>query len=100
MKRYVIHCKTDWYGMEQDYGVEADSELELEDIAEQLSYYNWESYGGPYLHAALMGYNTTRMEEEDWNTVYDDVAENPSYGYFIEEFNGTEEEWNELDNPL
>ena len=47
-----------------------------------------------------MGYNTDNMEEEDWNTVYDDVAENPSYGYFIEEFNGTEEEWNELDNTL
>ena len=53
MKRHVIHCRTDWCGM-----------------------------------------------EEDWNTVYDDVAENPSYGYFIEEFNGTEEEWNELDNTL
>ena len=100
MKRYVIHCKTSWCGMDQDYGAEAESELDLDDTAEELSYDNWESYGGPQLHAELMGYNVDHMDDEDWDRVYDDISENPSYSYSIEEFSGTEEEWNELDNPL
>ena len=48
----------------------------------------------------MMGYNVDNMDDEDWDRVYDDIAENPSYSYSIEEFNGTEEEWNELNNPL
>lgn len=100
MKRYIIHCSTDWCGMEHDYRAEAESELELEDMAEQLAYDNWESYGCQNLHAILMGYDIDHMNDEDWDLVYDDIAECPSYSYSIEEFNGTEEEWNELDDPL
>lgn len=45
MKRFLIHVSTYWCGMDNTFRAEAESELELYEIAEQLAYDNFQSYG-------------------------------------------------------
>ena len=44
MKRFLIHVNTNWCGMNDTFRAEAKSEMELDDIAEQLAYNNFQSY--------------------------------------------------------
>lgn len=51
MKRFLIHVSTYWCGMDNTFRAEAESELELDEIADQLAYDNFtieelEEYGG------------------------------------------------------
>jgi len=59
MKRFLIHVSTYWCGMDNTFRAEAESELELDEIADQLAYdksygceadiaeeEGWEEYGG------------------------------------------------------
>ena len=45
MKRFLIHVSTYWCGMDNTFRAEAESELELYEIADQLAYENFQSYG-------------------------------------------------------
>ena len=45
MKRFLIHVSTYWCGMDNTFRAEAESELELDEIADQLAYDNFQSYG-------------------------------------------------------
>ena len=38
MKRFLIHVSTYWCGMDNTFRAEAESELELDEIADQLAY--------------------------------------------------------------
>ena len=44
MKRFLIHVSTYWCGMDNTFRAEAESELELYEIADQLAYENFQSY--------------------------------------------------------
>jgi hypothetical protein len=43
MKRFLIHVSTYWCGMDNTFRAEAESELELDEIADQLAYDNFQS---------------------------------------------------------
>lgn len=96
MNKYRVLCTTDWCGMDAEYGIEANSIIEAEEIAHQLAYDNWESYGCFDLHAEDLEYDPEDMSEEDCDAVWEDVKENPSYDYYVEEFDGDDTEWNEI----
>lgn len=45
MKRFLIHVSTYWCGMDNTFRAVAESEMDLWDLAEQLAYDNFQSYG-------------------------------------------------------
>lgn len=45
MKRFLIHVSTYWCGMDATFRAVAESEMDLWDLAEQLAYDNFQSYG-------------------------------------------------------
>lgn len=100
MKRFLIHVSTNWCGMDQTYRAEADSEMELWDIAEQLAYDNFESYDLWEEVAKEEGYEPDEMSEDDWDNLYNTVDETNYYGFVIEEFTGNDEEWEEYTGPI
>lgn len=96
LKRFVIHVSTNWCGMDQEYPAVAESESAIWDLAEQLAYDNFQSYDLWVDIAAEYGYDTDEMTDEDWDTLQSEVDEAEYYSSNIEEFNGDEEEWNDL----
>lgn len=85
MKRFLIHVSTYWCGMDNTFRAEAESELELDEIADQLAYDNFQSYG---CEADI-------AEEEGY-----DPDESQYYNFTIEEFEGDDEEWEEYGGEI
>lgn len=67
MKRFLIHVDTNWCGEEDTFRAVAESEIELWDIAEQLAYDNFYSFGHDQDIAEEEGYDPDEMTDEDWN---------------------------------
>ena len=63
LKRFLIHCSTAWCGMDDTYRAVAEKEEDLWEIADQLAYENFMSYGGPDL--ILEEYDTEDLSEEE-----------------------------------
>lgn len=61
MKRFLIHVDTNWCGEEDTFRAVAESEIELWDIAEQLAYDNFYSYGHDQDIAEEEGYDPLRI---------------------------------------
>lgn len=93
MKRFIIHVDTNWCGMWAEYAAYAEKESDLDEIAEQLAYDNYESYGLQDDIAEANGYNPEEMTDGDWDRLWEDVNESDYYSHSIEEFEGTEEDW-------
>ena len=91
LKRFLIHCSTEWCGMDDTYRAVAEKEEDLWEIADQLAYDNFMSYGGPDL--ILDDYDTEDMTEEEIETILEDVDESHYYYSSIEECED-DEEWN------
>jgi hypothetical protein len=91
LKRFLIHCSTEWCGMDDTYRAVAEKEEDLWEIADQLAYDNFMSYGGPDL--ILEDYDTEDMTEEEIETILEDVDESAYYYSSIEECED-DEEWN------
>jgi hypothetical protein len=66
MKRFLIHVDTNWCGEEDTFRAVAESEIELWDIAEQLAYDNFYSFGHDQDIAEEEGYDPDEMTDEDW----------------------------------
>lgn len=66
MKRFLIHVSTHWCGEEDTFRAVAESESDLWDLAEQLAYDNFYSYGHDQDIAEEEGYDPDEMEESDW----------------------------------
>lgn len=96
MKRFLIHVSTNWCGMDAIYRGVADSEDDLDDIAWELAYENFESYEGVNLMAEDNGYDPETMENDDWDKLYEEVSECDYYNGYVEPFTGTDEEWEEI----
>lgn len=94
MKRWIITVSTDWCGEENSYRIEAESESDIYELADELAYDNWEQYCHLTDIAEELNYDVENMTEEDWDDVWDQIYENPSWYSSIEEFEGSEEEWN------
>lgn len=65
MKRFLIHVDTNWCGEEDTFRAVAESEIELWDIAEQLAYDNFYSFGHDQDIAEEEGYDPDEMTDED-----------------------------------
>ncbi len=82
MKRFLIHVSTYWCGMDNTFRAEAESELELDEIAEEE------------------GYDPDEMEDSDWDKLWETVDESQYYNFTIEEFEGDDEEWEEYGGEI
>lgn len=96
MKRWLITCDTSWCGTETIYSAIANTQEELIDIAEELSYENFNDLGG--------GFNSVLEElfpdEEEYTEEMENEAmdkEHEFYSVVINEWNLPEEEWDWYD---
>ena len=99
MKRFLIHVSTHWCGEEDTFRAVAESESDLWDLAEQLAYDNFYSYGHDQDIAEEEGYDPDEMEEGDWDELWSRVDENAYYSSSIEECED-DEEWNEYSGEI
>lgn len=65
----------------------------LDEIADQLAYDNFQSYGCEADIAEEEGYDPDEMEDSDWDKLWETVDESQYYNFTIEEFEGDDEEW-------
>lgn len=82
-------------GEEDTFRAVAESESDLWDLAEQLAYDNFYSYGHDQDIAEEEGYDPDEMEDSDWDKLWETVDESQYYSFTIEEFEGDDEEWEE-----
>ena len=98
MKRYLIHVSTNWCGMDNSYSLETDSEIdELYDDVQMVAYENFQSFGcDEYVMEELFpGVSSEDYTDEMWD-IYND-SETEYYSYNIEEFEGSDEEFNDYE---
>ena len=91
MKRFLIHVSTYWCGMDDTFRAVAESEMDLWDLAEQLAYDNFQSYGCESDIAEEEGYDPDEM----WSR----IDETAYYSFSIEECED-DEEWNEYSGEI
>ena len=97
LKRFLIHCSTAWCGMDDTFRAVAEKEEDLWDLADQLAYDNFMSYGGSDL--ILEDYDTENMSEDEIETILEDVEESDYYYASIEECED-DEEWNDYTGEI
>ena len=98
MKRYLVHVCTNWCGMDNSYALETDLEIDtLLDEIQMIAYENFQSFGcDAYIMEELFpGVDSGDYTDEMWDT-YNDV-EGEYYSYTIEEFEGSDEEFDEYE---
>lgn len=100
MKRFLIHVDTEWVGTDETYRVEAESEEDLYERAEQLALENLLTYGFEETIAEEHGYDPDKMTDDDWNELQNIIDESKYYSWVIEEFKGTDEEWEEYGGEI
>lgn len=100
MKRFLINVGTVWSGMDNTFRAIAKSEDDLYEIAEQLAYENFQSYGCEDYIAEEEGYDPEEMTNEDWDELWETVDESEYYNFSIEEFEGDDEEWEEYGGEI
>ena len=99
MKRFLIHVDTNWCGEEDTFRAVAESEIELWDIAEQLAYDNFYSFGHDQDIAEDEGYDPDEMTDEDWDEMWSRIDETAYYSFSIEECED-DDEWNEYSGEI
>ena len=100
MKRFLIHVSTNWCGMDNTFRAMAESEYDLYDVAQDLAYDNFQSYGLEDDIAEEEGYDPDEMEDSDWDELWETVDESQYYGFNIEEFEGGDKEWEEYSGEI
>ena len=100
MKRFLIHVETEWVGTDETYRAEAESREDLYEIAEQLALENFLACGFEETIAEERGYDPDKMTDDDWNELWDTIDESEYYSWTIEEFKGTNEEWEEYGGQI
>ena len=100
MKRFLIHVETEWVGTEETYRAEAESREDLYEIAEQLALENFLACGFEETIAEEHGYDPDKMIDDDWNELWNTIDESEYYSWTIEEFKGTNEEWEEYGGQI
>lgn len=97
MKRFIINVITNWCGMNQDYAAYAEKESDLREIAQELAENNYESYNLDNDVAESNGYNPEEMTDGDWDRLWEDVDRNDYFDYYIDEFSGSDKDWEMYD---
>ena len=99
MKRYLIHVYTNWCGIDNSYALETDSEFDtLLDKIQMIAYENFQSFGcDAYVMEELFpDVDIEDYTQEMWD-IYND-SESEYYSYDIEEFEGSDEEFNDYES--
>ena len=91
LKRFLIHCSTEWCGMDDTFRAVAEKEEDLWELADQLAYENFNSYGGTDL--ILEEYDTEDWSEEEIDAFVEGICECEYYHATIEECED-DDEWN------
>lgn len=91
LKRFLIHCSTEWCGMDDTFRAVAEKEEDLWELADQLAYENFNSYGGTDL--ILEDYDTEDWSEEEIDAFVESICECEYYHATIEECED-DDEWN------
>lgn len=71
MKRFLIHVSTSWCGMDDTFRAMAENDYELDEIANQLAYENFQFYDCENDIAEEFGYDPDDMEDEDWDKLWE-----------------------------
>jgi hypothetical protein len=79
--------------MDDTFRAVAEKEEDLWDLADQLAYENFMSYGGTEDILEDLGYNTEDLSEEEIDAILEDIDESAYYHASIEECED-DEEWN------
>lgn len=98
LKRFLIHCSTAWCGMDDTFRAVAEKEEDLWELADQLAYENFESYGGIDLILEDY-YDTEDLSEEEIDAILEDKCEADYYYASIEECED-DEEWNDYTGEI
>ena len=98
MKRYLVHVSTAWCGMDNSYALETDSEIdELLDDIQTVAYDNFQSFGcDEYVMEELFPGISSEDYTDEMLDAYND-AESEYYFFNIEDFEGSDEEFNEYE---
>lgn len=96
IKKYLVTVETNWCGEENTYSaiVDDDRFLEFEVYCNSLAYENFQDNDGfETMMEDLFDYDPDREEWSD-EELQEGYSEEPNYySYNIEEFKGTDEEW-------
>lgn len=97
--KYLITCQTCFCGCDAEFGIESNNIVAIEELADQLAYENF-YYTFDCAADALSddGYNVDKMSDEEFEEACTEMDEDGGYWWStVEEFTGTEEEWNNLE---
>lgn len=78
MKRFLIHVSTSWCGMDDTFRAMAENDYELDEIANQLAYENFQFYDCENDIAEEFGYDPDDMEDEDWDKLWEQTSDGDS----------------------
>lgn len=99
IKRFLINTYTNWCGEENTYAAYAEDEMDIDGLAQNLAYTNFVDFGGDQtiLEESFGDYENVSDMGGETENLYNEECDS-SYGYVIEEFDGTDEEfgWYEL----
>lgn len=97
LKRFFIHCSTEWCGMDDTYRAVAEKEEDLLELADQLAYDNFMSYGG--IDLILDDYDIEDLSEEEIEDIIAEIDESAYYYSSIEECED-DDEWNDYTGEI
>ena len=97
LKRFFIHCSTEWCGMDDIFRAVAEKEEDLWELAEQLAYDNFMSYGG--IDLVLEDYDLDNLSEEEIDAIVEEIDESAYYYASIEECED-DDEWNDYTGEI
>lgn len=98
-QRFIIHCTTDWCGIDNDYPALAKDESDLYDLADNLAVDNLMSYMSLDEIAEENGIIEDNYDDwEDYANDRDNIDITQYCRSNIELFDNTDEEWNNLIN--
>ena len=92
MKKFIITCDTEWCGTESRFRALAESELELEDLAEELAFDNYSSFFDTQDLLEDLGYDIDDLSEDEIESILNNISEADYYDWKIEECED-DEEW-------
>ena len=97
--KYLITCQTCFCGCDAEFGIESDDIVAVEEFADQLAYENF-YFTFDCAADALSddGYAVDEMSDDEFEEACTKMDEDGGYWWsVVEEFTGTEEEWNNLE---
>ena len=97
LKRFLIHCSTEWCGMDDTFRAVAEKEEDLWELADQLAYENFQMYGG--IDLILEDYDIEDLSEEEIDAIVAEIDESAYYYSSIEECED-DDEWNDYTGEI